>query len=968
MIRLLRACDRWVGACGLLLSFTLASLASAQPQLVTPDQDRFRVNGFVEMQVRTLADGFQPGRYYLSQNALVLNLEPELEIVRDGWGPFDSIGAYARIEARYDCVYNGCGTLSSARNFGDHARQAPARNWADGPTLGSIAGIDVEEFGGDVRRVHGGSLDLLPITATPSFQPFYDIGISPDTVAAAFGPRADDDFAYKRIDGPTSDLALPLGPWSYSNKIRPIGALAGETSSTLPLPLRPAAGSLFTPSAALAREAHRFGSFDQNFGEDELAFNRGASQDEWELKESYLDIEMLESRLWLRIGKQNIVWGKTELFRTTDQMNPVDIGLASLPSLEESRIALWSFRGVYSFYDVGPLEDVRLEVAFNFDDFEPVDTGRCAEPYAVWPICIKSAALWLHGATGAGLAGERHPPDPWDSQKGLEFGARVEFRWDRFTFALTDFYGYDDVPTIRLFNEYERNVDVLTGRPLDAYDQPLTPDNALARASGNRQLFDLGCKASQGFGANALLALTGGVGTIPDISERCIGDLVNLQDPLELALGNQTIAVPPTNAIGALLSGQTGGQTVLALALASLGLPPVQLAPLNRDPADGPHGGGVFGADPLPGFGLLGNSDLSFYLSDEQEALLGCGPFYLTDCDVEGIDFFNSEASVLLQSFPAFARNPVATRVRRGRTLILPGARGPDDPDYDSLVDGTPPPGFDSEMAALSQNLLLTIAALGIAEGDENCDLDDLATCAAVRALVALSGSQRPERRAGGNGRFGRRDWGWDGGGEAEIVYDRRNVLGFSADFTEDATKSTWAFEFTWIPDQLFASNRSPDLTQQADVFNLTVSIDRPTFINFLNANRTFFFNTQIFFRYIPEYDGSFDTNGPLTTLATFAIATGYFNDRLLPAVVFVHDFESASGGLIWQLSYRYSDAFSITLGLLDFYGSPQTNRLPQHPIVLPDTQTSFSARTRYDGLSAIAERDELFLKLRYTF
>ena len=54
---------------------------------------------------------------------------------------------------------------------------------------------------------------------------------------------------------------------------------------------------------------------------------------------------MFDSRLWLRIGYQTIVWGKTELFRNQDQFNPQDIGLASLPSLEESRISLWAVRG-----------------------------------------------------------------------------------------------------------------------------------------------------------------------------------------------------------------------------------------------------------------------------------------------------------------------------------------------------------------------------------------------------------------------------------------------------------------------------------------------------------------------------------------------------------------------------------------------------------------------------------------------
>ena len=64
----------------------------------------------------------------------------------------------------------------------------------------------------------------------------------------------------------------------------------------------------------------------------------------------------------------------------------------------------------------------------------------------------------------------------------------------------------------------------------------------------------------------------------------------------------------------------------------------------------------------------------------------------------------------------------------------------------------------------------------------------------------------------------------------------------------------------------------------------------------------------------------------------------------------------------------KFSDAFSATFGVLGFYGGAEKNRIPQYPLALFDTQTSFSARTRYEGLSAISERDELFLSLRYTF
>jgi hypothetical protein len=957
----------------MLLAAPLAVQAQAQPRLVSPDQDRFRLGGFAEYQLRGLADGFQPDDAYLSQSAFVLNLEPELDLVSDGWGPFDLVSAFGRIEVRYDCVFNGCGTIGSTRTFGDPAEAAPAGNWADGPTLTYVGGIDLREVGKSVGHVQDAGLDLLPITANPSFQPFFDVGIDPSTVAAAFGRTGDDLFTWKRIEGPRSGIALPLGPWPFESNIRPNGALRGETSTTSPLPLRPATDSLYTQSAALRRRIDSFDSFDQNFGEHELAWNRGASQDEWELKEAYVDVEMMDSRLWIRAGKQNIVWGKTELFRTTDQFNPVDIGLASLPTLEESRIALWSVRAVYSLFDVGPLEDVRVEVAANFDDFEPIDTGRCGEPYTIWLVCVKSTALWAHGTSSVGLAGEEHPPDPWQSTKGLEVGARVEARSGRFSFALMNFWGYEDVPSFELFGEFGRNVDPDTGRPLDARGRPLTPENALAFAPGNRQGFDLGCKASLGFGENALLALTGGQGQVPDLSQRCLADLTNLREPLVLDLGGVPISVPVTNGIGALLSGQRVGKLIASIAQGSLAIPPQQrvaLVALARDPADGPPGGGVFGADPLPGLDdpLFTEGNLSLYLSDPQEALLGCGPFYETDCDVDGIDLFNSEASVLLQALPGFEENPVGTRFPRGSQVILPGARGPDDPGYDLLEDGTPPPGFSSEMAALSANFVRTLAVLGVAEGDTGCDLTRLATCSAAQALAALTGSTRREVRAGGNQIYGRRDFTWHGGGEAAVVYPKRNVLGFSADFAEDRFLTSSAIEFTWINDAPFASNRADDLLQEADVLNLTVSVDRPTFIRFLNPDRTFFFNTQIFLRHIIDHDSSFDVNGPLSALGTFTILTGYHQDRLLPAFTWVHDLRSTSGGVLGQITYRFSEAFSVTAGVLAFYGGPERNPLPFHPIALPDTQTDFDADTRYEGLSAIAERDELFLRLRYTF
>ncbi|MCH2187640.1 hypothetical protein MK280_17440, partial [Myxococcota bacterium] len=164
--------------------------------------------------------------------------------------------------------------------------------------------------------------------------------------------------------GANDTQTLPTGRWETINPTegRFIDVRMWNDRAARPDEARGA----FVPTARLrkALQEDKFTPYPFNISQIDRSFNRGWSQnDEGELKEAYLDIEMFDSRLWLRIGKQSIVWGKTELFRTTDQFNPQDFALATLPSLEESRINLWAARGVWSFYEVGPLVDVRLELA-----------------------------------------------------------------------------------------------------------------------------------------------------------------------------------------------------------------------------------------------------------------------------------------------------------------------------------------------------------------------------------------------------------------------------------------------------------------------------------------------------------------------------------------------------------------------------------------------------------------------------
>jgi hypothetical protein len=238
-----------------------------------------------------------------------------------------------------------------------------------------------------------------------------------------------------------------------------------------------------------------------------------------------------------------------------------------------------------------------------------------------------------------------------------------------------------------------------------------------------------------------------------------------------------------------------------------------------------------------------------------------------------------------------------------------------------------------------------------------------------VRSLLGATGVGRNAIRAGGNFNFGRRDFAWHGGQELALRYDRRNVLGFSTDFSEDWSKTNWGIEFTWINKVNFADRDAPNGLTEANVYNLTISMDRPTFVNFLNANRTLLFNTQWFISYVPEHTSSFSSNGPFNVLATFTTLTGYFQDRLFAVLTVVYDFQSISGAGLPSISYRFNEAFSVQFGMAFFFGRYQE----REPFIMPQALGNRTGSNQYvdfveNGLAVVRDRDEFFFRFRYTF
>jgi Protein of unknown function (DUF1302) len=1161
---------RCILALALGLSLSLGLVSATPAGAIDFWDKRVQIHGFYETRLAFGMEDFNRANGIAMYGWLhVLDLEGEFALAPDGWGPFDQVSAFARVEVKYDCVWShACGLFENVDAFGNHPGNLPDRalNARRQGIAGNQLTLDERPYWyGDRQRLtpglfyddHTGQHRARPVVYSYLTVGLFSASTGPDGQLGDMrdirdgnpfsGLPGDDDAGlylfdrthrckagnWRRKDTSPRGYQTRELLWSIEGcDIEPLNwkrdvadpfrdfanfGAAGDVNPVLlaigdadgipdatALPFRPGSENpaglkrvgpkwesrgVFLPNYTLRKKMKSgvFDSYDQNFTLNELRWNRGASQDTFkELRELYFDLELFDSRLWVRAGKQTIVWGKTELFRNQDQWNPVDIAVGPLSSLEEARIALWALRGVWSFYEVGPLQDVRLELVTLIDEFEPTDVGRCGEPWVPRLACDKSFGLWSHGEQGNGVAGEIRPADPWNDSSGLEVGARVEFRWERFSFALSDYWGYNDSAYQSLLFQYSRNVDPLSGRPRHTQVQGpcttgdptlepscLAPGHPLGDVveiqSINQSLFHWVC--------------AGTVGIAPTVDPAaCAFTLFNSQ--------NSPLGAPFSAVFSSIVSGTAAGVARLNVLLGETPFTPggaaviqpillAQFGPGGTNTLFHTTPGSVSPLVPLTYDGAADNPTFmpaeralfATYTTDAQEALWGCGVFYQIACDAEGFDLANAEANGMLQSFPWFGGTyftswdttdptlpqpgtvdallqgygadipasakkkfrpgdvttaPVGTRYeddngidddgdgRRKDLIILPGARvdaavvGPivtalqaggatvspyvlaSLAQYDIAQDGStggrvhPFTGqpWASEMAIASWNFLMVAAGLGAEDGalsrevlDRNnplalgrCSLRQPQYCSFVSGLASQSRNTSSSVRAGGNGKFGRRNFVWQSVGDLALRYQKRNILGFSTDFAEDRTKSSWGVEFTWVANSLTADNSQYDGLSKVNEYNLTISMDRPTFINFLNANRTFLLNTQIFTSYVGGYRDTMPRDGPWTVLWLANVSTGYFQDRFLVSAIAVWDFNSGSGAFLPTVQYRLTENFSITVGANAFTGRFSGRKMGINQFAAFDEDNLGDTVYYENGVSPVRDLDSFFVRVRYTF
>ena len=189
------------------------------------------------------------------------------------------------------------------------------------------------------------------------------------------------------------------------------------------------------------------------------------------LRELYLDATLPFSNgdeINFRIGRQQVVWGRTDLFRVLDQINPIDFSIQNIyEEFEDSRIPLGIFNMEWRLGGVSVFSDLNFQFLWNFEQFTPHNLGQGGQPYSILQAGDLFRSLkncWDNGCTVANFAtgqvptgnlstdfparviGIRniHIPDGHD-----QFGLRMEGVFKSVGFSLNAAYYHSQLPSLR---------------------------------------------------------------------------------------------------------------------------------------------------------------------------------------------------------------------------------------------------------------------------------------------------------------------------------------------------------------------------------------------------------------------------------------------------------------------------------------------------------------------------------------
>ena len=152
-------------------------------------------------------------------------------------------------------------------------------------------------------------------------------------------------------------------------------------------------------------------------------------QSDIDLREAFVDLTF--DRLDIRLGKQQVVWGKTDGFRVTDVVNPLDMKNFVLDDFLDSRIPLWMGKAEYYF-----TTDFSLQVLV-IPEIQFVEPAHAGSEYAF------SSSSFPSGS----VINKTDEPD--ENFENTEYGLKFTGFLHGWDFTLNYLYSWDDEPIVK---------------------------------------------------------------------------------------------------------------------------------------------------------------------------------------------------------------------------------------------------------------------------------------------------------------------------------------------------------------------------------------------------------------------------------------------------------------------------------------------------------------------------------------
>jgi hypothetical protein len=166
---------------------------------------------------------------------------------------------------------------------------------------------------------------------------------------------------------------------------------------------------------------------------------RHLASDRFRLFQAYS--ELSAGDVFIRFGRQILVWGETDGFRLLDNINPLDSSFGGfLISLDERRVPLDMLRTQYRIGDFGPFQEMFLEAYAAIDN----KVGYYPGTPAGSPWALPS----LGAPTNTTKTFVLQPARTINNTRG---GARLVFNALDATFSLAHYYTYFDTPAVQVF-------------------------------------------------------------------------------------------------------------------------------------------------------------------------------------------------------------------------------------------------------------------------------------------------------------------------------------------------------------------------------------------------------------------------------------------------------------------------------------------------------------------------------------